>query len=334
MKTAAQRRILAIFHEPAEFPFSRSFGPAGPPGVRACFSLALAGFSVWRCCWRCIRARRRSWGNIALASPLGVVRAGGGWVGGGDVGADAGAADATALDRLPDGIPRFSRAGWIYLGGTLLVALAALNTGNNLVVSGAGLPDRHDSDVGNSFFDFAFGRGDAAGTAGAYFCGANGARERSSCAMRSSCCRVFRCAWKQRRSRAAAPAMLETPVFFPYFAATRAGEADRANDILTARAACQDTFRIVTRFPFGFLQKTRRVDLKSEALVYPSVETSSELVDIFAGIEGAWRASQQRPRAGSARAARVCSNRQRAACALESFGAHGFADGAGIRARR
>jgi uncharacterized protein (DUF58 family) len=48
----------------------------------------------------------------------------------------------------------------------------------------------------------------------------------------------------------------------------------------------QDTFRIVTRFPFGFLQKTRRVALKSEALVYPSVETSSELADMFPGIEG------------------------------------------------
>ncbi|HVH50416.1 MAG TPA: DUF58 domain-containing protein, partial [Candidatus Bathyarchaeia archaeon] len=48
----------------------------------------------------------------------------------------------------------------------------------------------------------------------------------------------------------------------------------------------QDTFRIVTRFPFGFLQKSRHVTLKSEALVYPSVEADSELSEIFPGIEG------------------------------------------------
>jgi uncharacterized protein (DUF58 family) len=48
----------------------------------------------------------------------------------------------------------------------------------------------------------------------------------------------------------------------------------------------QDTFRIITRFPFGFLQKSRRVALKSEALVYPSVESDSELSEIFPGIEG------------------------------------------------
>jgi len=49
----------------------------------------------------------------------------------------------------------------------------------------------------------------------------------------------------------------------------------------------QDTFRIVTRFPFGFLQKARRVDMKTEALVYPSVEPTNELVDILPGLQGA-----------------------------------------------
>ena len=48
----------------------------------------------------------------------------------------------------------------------------------------------------------------------------------------------------------------------------------------------QDSFRLLTRFPFGFLEKTRRVAVKSEALVYPSVDMGSELAEMFPGIEG------------------------------------------------
>jgi uncharacterized protein (DUF58 family) len=49
----------------------------------------------------------------------------------------------------------------------------------------------------------------------------------------------------------------------------------------------QEAFRIVTRFPFGFLQKARRLDLSSEALVYPSVEVTPEFLEVLPGIQGA-----------------------------------------------
>jgi uncharacterized protein (DUF58 family) len=49
----------------------------------------------------------------------------------------------------------------------------------------------------------------------------------------------------------------------------------------------QDAFRIVTRFPFGFLQKAHRLSLKTEALVYPSVEPTQEFLEILPGLEGA-----------------------------------------------
>jgi uncharacterized protein (DUF58 family) len=49
----------------------------------------------------------------------------------------------------------------------------------------------------------------------------------------------------------------------------------------------QDAFRIVTRFPFGFLQKAHRVDLRTEALVYPSVEPTREFFEILPGLQGA-----------------------------------------------
>ena len=49
----------------------------------------------------------------------------------------------------------------------------------------------------------------------------------------------------------------------------------------------QDKFRIVTRFPFGFLQKARRVELGAEALVYPSVEPSRDFFEILPALQGA-----------------------------------------------
>ena len=49
----------------------------------------------------------------------------------------------------------------------------------------------------------------------------------------------------------------------------------------------QEAFRIVTRFPFGFLQKARRLDLASEPLVYPSVEATPEFLEVLPGIQGA-----------------------------------------------
>jgi uncharacterized protein (DUF58 family) len=85
---------------------------------------------------------------------------------------------------------------------------------------------------------------------------------------------------------APAAAVLETPVFFPYLPRQERVKQSVPVAFLRRGLHVQDTFRIVTRFPFGFLQKTRRVALKSEALVYPPVDTSSELADMFPGIEG------------------------------------------------
>src|SRR5262249_47051948 len=49
----------------------------------------------------------------------------------------------------------------------------------------------------------------------------------------------------------------------------------------------QEAIRIVTRFPFGFLQKARRAELKTEALVYPPVDAGDGIVEILPGLQGA-----------------------------------------------
>jgi len=48
----------------------------------------------------------------------------------------------------------------------------------------------------------------------------------------------------------------------------------------------ENSFAFSTRFPFGFLEKTARVTLRREAIVYPSIEPHPGFEDLFQGITG------------------------------------------------
>ncbi|MGB2794884.1 MAG: DUF58 domain-containing protein, partial [Candidatus Acidiferrales bacterium] len=48
----------------------------------------------------------------------------------------------------------------------------------------------------------------------------------------------------------------------------------------------QNAFGIRTKFPFGFLEKTRRVDSEMELVVYPRVEPTSEFYEILPLLSG------------------------------------------------
>jgi uncharacterized protein (DUF58 family) len=181
---------------------------------------------------------------------------------------------------------RISRAGWMYFGATLLVALAALNTGNNLLflilaclvsvilmsgilssISLAGVDLRID--LPEHIF--------AGQTVRATVELINGKLTLPSFALRVEAVVP---------KNAPAAAVLETPVFFPHLPRQQRMKQSVPVTFLKRGLHVQDTFWIVTRFPFGFLQKSRHITLKSEALVYPGVESTSELSEIFPGIEG------------------------------------------------
>jgi uncharacterized protein (DUF58 family) len=181
---------------------------------------------------------------------------------------------------------RISRAGWMYFGATLLVALAALNTGNNLLflilaclvsvilmsgilssISLAGV------DLRIELPEHIF----AGQTVRATVELINGKLTLPSFALRVE---------PVVPKNAPAAAVLETPVFFPHLPRQQCMRQSVPVTFLKRGLHVQDTFRIVTRFPFGFLQKSRSITLKSAALVYPSVESNSELSEIFPGIEG------------------------------------------------
>jgi len=182
---------------------------------------------------------------------------------------------------------RVTLEGWIYIGGIVLVALAALNTGNNLLflilasliasilMSGilssitlagvemrlqlpehmfAGEPVRATLELKNE-----------------------------KLTLPSFSLRVE----GVTKKIASAPAVLETPIYFPYI--PRQEAVSQTVPLLFPKRGVyrQEAFRIATRFPFGFLQKARRLDLAAEALVYPSVEASPEFLEVLPGIQGA-----------------------------------------------
>jgi uncharacterized protein (DUF58 family) len=182
---------------------------------------------------------------------------------------------------------KISRTGWIYLGGLILVALAALNTGNNLLflilasliaivlmsgilssvtLSGiamrlvlpehifAGQPVRALVELQNEKL-----------TLPSFSLRVEAAHEKGT----------------------AAAAIFETPVYFPYIPKQERVEQIVPMTFKRRGIYRQEAFRIITRFPFGFLQKARRLNLKTEALVYPAVEPTAEYMEVLPVIQGA-----------------------------------------------
>jgi uncharacterized protein (DUF58 family) len=181
---------------------------------------------------------------------------------------------------------RLTRQGWIYLAGIVLVALAALNTGNNLLflilatLVASILMSGILSSITLSGVEMRLELPEHIFA---------GQVVRSVIELRNE--KVTLPSFSMRVEAATKkggppPAMLETPVYFPYL--PKRERARQVAPMTFPRRGLyrQEAFRIVTRFPFGFLQKARRVDLKSEALVYPSVEPTEQLIEILPGLQG------------------------------------------------
>ena len=182
---------------------------------------------------------------------------------------------------------RVTFEGWIYLGGIIIVALAALNTGNNLLflilasLIAIFLMSGILSSISLSGIQLRLVLPEH------IFAGqpvrAMVELENQKLTLPSFSLRIE--AAKAKDGQAAA--MLETPVYFPYLP-----KHDRVQQVIPVTFPCrgtyrQEAFRIVTRFPFGFLRKARQMNLKTEALVYPSVEPTAEYLEILPGLEGA-----------------------------------------------
>lgn len=82
------------------------------------------------------------------------------------------------------------------------------------------------------------------------------------------------------------PSIFREQVYFPYIAAGETGSADV--DLYFERRGryVQDGFGLATRFPFSFLKKTRRIPLSREIIVFPSVEPADEFFEVLPMITG------------------------------------------------
>ncbi len=182
---------------------------------------------------------------------------------------------------------RITLEGWIYLGGLILVALAALNTGNNLLflILASLIALLLMSGILSSIT--LSGIGLRLVLPEHIFAGqpvrAMVELENEKLTLPSFSLRVE----AAKKNQDQATVLLDTPVYFPYL--PKQDRVQQTIPVTFPRRGVyrQEAFRIATRFPFGFLRKARQLNLKTEALVYPSVEPSPEYLEILTGLQGA-----------------------------------------------
>ena len=80
--------------------------------------------------------------------------------------------------------------------------------------------------------------------------------------------------------------IFEGSVFFPYIPPKSDVKAELQLGFDKRGICRQHGFGIATRFPFAFLTKTRRVPLVSEIVVYPSIEPADEFFEVLPLITG------------------------------------------------
>lgn len=88
-----------------------------------------------------------------------------------------------------------------------------------------------------------------------------------------------------RIGRESAPILKES-VYFPVLPPGQKMTADINLSFPKRGRFTQDSFGLSTRFPFSFLAKTRRVRLEKELIVYPSIEPTDEFYEILPIITG------------------------------------------------
>jgi uncharacterized protein (DUF58 family) len=90
--------------------------------------------------------------------------------------------------------------------------------------------------------------------------------------------------------RERAPGIFTGQAYFPYVPPRATVSRELELDFARRGRYVQDGFGLSTRFPFSFLAKTRRVALAREVVVYPSVQPTDELFEILPMITGEFEA--------------------------------------------
>lgn len=80
--------------------------------------------------------------------------------------------------------------------------------------------------------------------------------------------------------------ILRESVYFPFIAAGQELRADLEITFPARGRYCEKDFGLATRFPFAFLMKTRRINLAREVIVYPSVDSAEQFREVLPMVTG------------------------------------------------
>ena len=181
---------------------------------------------------------------------------------------------------------RLTREGIVYLAAVFVIVLAAVNTGNNLLfmilaclLAGiliSGILSRMvltGLELNIELPEHVFAEQPILAT--------RRASRNEKSMMPSFSLRVV-----GTGERTPNPEILSRPVYFPYIPHEKS--ASQRVELLFPRRGVyrQSAFGIRTKFPFGFLEKTRHVDSPMELVVYPRVEPTEEFYEILPLISG------------------------------------------------
>jgi len=84
------------------------------------------------------------------------------------------------------------------------------------------------------------------------------------------------------------PGIFQGMAYFPFLPPRAEGSADLELRFDRRGRYREDSFGLATRFPFAFFTKTRHVALQREVLVYPRVEPTDEVFEILPLVRGEW----------------------------------------------
>lgn len=179
---------------------------------------------------------------------------------------------------------RLTREGIIYLGAVLILILAAINTGNNLLFmilacSIAGiLVSGVLSRMVLSGVELKFDLPEHIFAEQPVLAEVELRNEKQIWPSFS-----LRVVGENKKTKAP---ILTTPVFFPYI--PRLNAARQKVELRFARRGVyrQDAFGIRTRFPFGFFEKIRRVDSDIKIVVYPRIGPADQLCEVLPLLSG------------------------------------------------
>lgn len=80
--------------------------------------------------------------------------------------------------------------------------------------------------------------------------------------------------------------ILQESVYFPFLAPGQELRADLEISFRARGRYSEKNFGLATRFPFAFLMKTRRVNLARDIIVYPEVESTEQFLEVLPMVTG------------------------------------------------